>query len=479
MRSPIKKIQAFVVHPQIVVVFLAFALMVSLSSWFMDNILRKHLAYNAQVVLNALETQIGVDMLEPRTILGNLTQTVRSMILDGSSDALVRRYLKEINDYILLDNRQLLGFSSIDGFFNSFGGVFIDSMDREPPENYNPSERPWYKDAAMAGGSIVFLQPYADIVTGTVIITYARALYDNEGNILGVIALDLHLDRISEYIKDTNLGAMGYGFLLSGQMEILTHPNIDIFGEKLGSLSAGFAALENKLRQEHNITEYRMINFAGDASVLFIRQIENGWYIGIVTPEGVYYRELGTIRLILIILGIILALVLSTILYNIVAARKKADERTQVMLDATPLCANFWDSNFNHIDCNKEAVKMFGLSSKEEYSKRFFELSPEYQPDGRLSGEKAVELVKKAFAEGYCRFEWMHQKLNGEPIPCETILVRVEYNNDFMVAGYTRDLRELKNAITQMEESEKSLSTLENILNGLETRRYRTVRHTG
>ena len=158
---------------------------------------------------------------------------------------------------------------------------------------------------------------------------------------------------------------------------------------------------------------------------------------------------------------------------------READERTQLMLDATPLCANFWDKNINHIDCNQEAVKLFGLSSKKEYSDRFFELSPEYQPDGRLSSDKAVEFVKKAFEEGYCRFEWMHQKLNGEPIPCEVILVRVEYKNDFIVAGYTRDLRELKTSIERMNKSEQSLSILGNILNSINAQVFVTVPHTG
>ncbi|MDR0475672.1 MAG: PAS domain-containing protein, partial [Treponema sp.] len=161
------------------------------------------------------------------------------------------------------------------------------------------------------------------------------------------------------------------------------------------------------------------------------------------------------------------------------AKLREAEERTQVVFDATPLCVNFLDRHYNHIDCNMEAVKLFEMSSKEEYSKRFFELSPEYQPDGSLSREKAVELIKMAFDEGYCRFEWMHQKLNGEPIPCEITLVRVEYKNDFIVAGYARDLRELKTAIVQMNESRQSLSILENILNSIDALVYVTIPDTG
>ncbi len=139
---------------------------------------------------------------------------------------------------------------------------------------------------------------------------------------------------------------------------------------------------------------------------------------------------------------------------------READERTQIMLDATPLCANFWDKNTNNIDCNQEAVNLFGLSSKEEYLERFFDLSPEYQPCGKLSSEMAKGLVEKAFKEGYCKFEWMHQKLNKEPIPAEITLVRVKYKDDFIVVGYTRDLRELKENMAKIREADERVQLM-------------------
>ena len=136
---------------------------------------------------------------------------------------------------------------------------------------------------------------------------------------------------------------------------------------------------------------------------------------------------------------------------------READERTQVMLDATPLCCNLWDKNFNNIACNQEAVKLFELKDKQEYLERFFELSPEVQPDGRLSSEKAAEKIVTAFTEGYCRFEWMHRKLDGEQVPAEIILVRVKHRGEFIVAGYTRDLRELKAMLNEMHKVESDL----------------------
>lgn len=87
-------------------------------------------------------------------------------------------------------------------------------------------------------------------------------------------------------------------------------------------------------------------------------------------------------------------------LESVIAKVSEAKERVQIMLDATPLCCNFWDENFNNIDCNQEAADLFDLKSKQEYLDNFYRLSPEYQPDGQLSNEKAAQMIKQAFAGG-------------------------------------------------------------------------------
>ena len=149
----------------------------------------------------------------------------------------------------------------------------------------------------------------------------------------------------------------------------------------------------------------------------------------------------------------------------------EANERALIMLDATPLCCSLWDEQFNTIDCNQEAVNLFGLSSKQEYLDRFNDLSPEYQPDGQLSKDKALlKIIKEAFETGRTRFEWMHQKLNGDPVPSEITLVRVRRGDRYIVVGYTRDLRELKETVAMLNQLENIAFT--DSLTGAYNRRY-------
>ncbi len=142
---------------------------------------------------------------------------------------------------------------------------------------------------------------------------------------------------------------------------------------------------------------------------------------------------------------------------KMMAETHEANERTQIMLDATPLCCNLWDENFNNIDCNEEAVKLFELSSKQEYLDRFYELSPEFQPGGRSSAQLSKQYINEAFQNGRVVFEWMHQKLNGDPIPSEITLVRVKRGSTYIVAGYTRDMREYKKMMGEISQVEADL----------------------
>ena len=132
----------------------------------------------------------------------------------------------------------------------------------------------------------------------------------------------------------------------------------------------------------------------------------------------------------------------------------KANERIRLLLDKTPLCARLWDSDGKMIDCNEAAVEFFGFKDKEECVKRYSELYPEYQPDGQLSTEKIKECIDKAFTEGKYAFEWTYKMLDGTLMPAEVVLVRVEYIDAFVVAGYTRDLREQKTLIKEMRRAE-------------------------
>jgi signal transduction histidine kinase/DNA-binding response OmpR family regulator len=468
-------------YAQILLVLLAFALMVVSSFLFVSNIEHENLRKKVRDAISYTEANIKSDMMEPETALAGFSETIRTMIMRGDDANAVYSYIQHINTYMQTnEERRLLGINGFYGYFDVYGGRFITGdANWIPPEGYELQNRLWYRMAVKANGDIGYTQPYYNVAAEEDTITFARRIF-NEANLpLGIICLNIYLDRIRQYAINTQLTKDGFGFLLSSDMKFIAHPDPLMLGVRMHKGKSGIALLEDELWQKDYISERIVTDYQGVKSIVFIEKLYNGWYMGIVTPRDQYYQSTRNLGLILMLLGVILSGILVPILLRIAADKEEAEKRMQVMFDATPLGANLWDVGYNHIDCNQESVRLFGLTSKKEYDDRFFDLSPEYQPDGSPSRMKAFELIKKALDEGYCRFEWMHQKLNGEPIPCEVTLVRTKYKDDFVVVGYTRDLRELKATIAQMHQSRQSLNTLENILNGLDEAIYVVVPHTG
>ena len=116
-------------------------------------------------------------------------------------------------------------------------------------------------------------------------------------------------------------------------------------------------------------------------------------------------------------------------------------KRLQDMIDYMPLMANTFDKDFNAVDCNQRTCEIFGVS-KEEFCRRFHETLPEFQPDGKPSGEKAVALIQQAFEEGTCSFDWVDKNFDGELLPSFVSLVRFEWKNEMYVVAFIEDRRD-------------------------------------
>jgi signal transduction histidine kinase/CheY-like chemotaxis protein len=116
-----------------------------------------------------------------------------------------------------------------------------------------------------------------------------------------------------------------------------------------------------------------------------------------------------------------------------------------------------WNRDYTLFECNAENLRLFNIDNEQIFYDRFSDFSPEYQPDGSRSDEKAVEVVQKAFAEGRLRFNWMHQTLEGEPIPTEVTLIRAAYGGDYIVASYIRDLREHNRMLDEIKKRDNLL----------------------
>jgi len=138
----------------------------------------------------------------------------------------------------------------------------------------------------------------------------------------------------------------------------------------------------------------------------------------------------------------------------------KVDERIRRLIDTAPFGTHIWDKSLRIIDCNQETVDLFKLSSKQEYLENFNDFSPKFQPDGSLSSDAAARCIQKAFDEGRLRVEWVHKTLDGELIPSEMTLVRIDFEDDAYVVAYIRDMREEKRMLREKEAAQTTISAM-------------------
>ncbi|MDR2455132.1 MAG: response regulator [Deltaproteobacteria bacterium] len=126
-------------------------------------------------------------------------------------------------------------------------------------------------------------------------------------------------------------------------------------------------------------------------------------------------------------------------------------EHYRLMLDTMPIACCLWDSNLEQLNSNRAVIPIFGLPDKSSYFKYFSQLSPPYQPDGRLSEESFPRFLHQALDEGQASFEWLFQTLEGDPIQSEVNLIKADDSGSEVVLGYFRDTRKLRAAEAQVE----------------------------
>lgn len=112
------------------------------------------------------------------------------------------------------------------------------------------------------------------------------------------------------------------------------------------------------------------------------------------------------------------------------------------------------------VNCNKKTAETFGYSKDEIIGKTPVFVSPEYQPDGTLSCDKARMLIERAYSGETLTFEWDHRNKDGRIIKCEISLNRIEFASENLLQAIVRDISERKQYEAALKESEEKYKIL-------------------
>ncbi len=111
------------------------------------------------------------------------------------------------------------------------------------------------------------------------------------------------------------------------------------------------------------------------------------------------------------------------------------------IINSTPIGIILLSSKFEVIWCNKRIIDFLGFSCVDEFIEKFISLSPQYQPNGKLTMDLLSEYYDIAKKEGSYYFNWLHVNEQGKEFPLEVTFLKHEISkNETGVVAYLRDL---------------------------------------
>ena len=316
-----------------------------------------------------------------------------------------------------------------------------------------------------------------DAVQGYKAVAYHFPI-DADGKFDGSLAVLIPFEQIAgRYLRNIKIGRRGSAFMLSQEGAVLFSTQESEIGKDMTRLAANspsfLAVAQSMMLGEQSATFYQ--GSLGEMKHVAFFPVKLGntrWSIAISTPESQALSSLADSRTKLIYLFILAFLLSSTyaflllrtwtILKNkeykaeaekvLIASEKKYRTLFEFSSDALVL----QDTKLHYLDCNEAALKMFGVSSKEELLEQgMLSLSPKEQPDGSSSREKANIEIDRALSTGRHHFQWVHQQLDGTVFPTSVSMTRLDWEKREILLAAIRDTTEQKKAEEELLQSRK------------------------
>ncbi|WP_165917780.1 MULTISPECIES: PAS domain S-box protein [Methylomonas] len=139
---------------------------------------------------------------------------------------------------------------------------------------------------------------------------------------------------------------------------------------------------------------------------------------------------------------------------------RESEERFRTLFEDTKEAISILEDGC-FVNANRACLEMLGMDSVDTLKNISpAQLSPEYQPDGQLSSDKANQMMRIALETGSHQFEWMHVRANGERFPAEILLTAIRRNDKTLLHAVWRDMTEKKKAETELAKYRQHLETL-------------------
>ena len=193
-------------------------------------------------------------------------------------------------------------------YIGTKSGEFYITPNEDIDKNYDPTERDWYKNAINNSNVVMMSEPYVDNTNNKTVITYSKAILNEKGEIIGVIAIDKDLKKVSSLLDSLDSKQGSVANIISENGTIVGSKDTTLIGKTYNEISW----IKDVLNSSSNKQEY--INIDGTYYSM-IKSIDEGSNLNIVifTPINELLKEyisgvlipIGIVILVLIAVGIL------------------------------------------------------------------------------------------------------------------------------------------------------------------------------
>ena len=261
----------------LILVFIFMAVMVVYTSRLMYSVAVSNSNAVIEDRMLNISSMIENHLNTAENVLHVTADSVQHMLVSGSTPARIHEFLVEETNNVAEQFDE--NYSGIYGFIMS---KYMDGLNWEPPEGYDPKERDWYIIAKQADGDVVFVPPYIDAQTGNMIVSVSRMLPDRQN----VISLDVQLKGIQSMMKELTLNGKGYGFVVDETGLIIAHRDDDKKGTYLQDAGADYL---NAIKETGSGSFSYLCD--GEKSTVFVNKIMNDWHVVMVVSDRELYGE--------------------------------------------------------------------------------------------------------------------------------------------------------------------------------------------
>jgi PAS domain S-box-containing protein len=138
-------------------------------------------------------------------------------------------------------------------------------------------------------------------------------------------------------------------------------------------------------------------------------------------------------------------------------ALRDSEEKFRALFEGSSQGVALHDEN-GLLEVNPAAVRIMRRQSPQELlGKHPKDMAPPFQPNGESSDAVGRKYIEECITRGSARFEWMASAPDGQDIPLEVALTRIEWSGRHVIQAFITDITERKQAELSLREANREL----------------------